>query len=473
METEEGDTNGTAAKTDLILRPVALAEYGEGLPYAPENWPNPGDIWAWKAGKRIHQSCYFRDRYLYLPARLCHTDIPGSTSKRRRTFASKQSLERYVQEYFPDTDLNEFFASFSWKMQAIESATIKEQHSTAAEDIEAAEDSLSDCQPDIAVCQARNKNCDSLTSEVEKPKYLPDLPCDIFCNQPGFCHDCCCILCCKPVDLAHGGYSYIKCQAKVGDYICGHIAHLCCAIRCYMAGTVGGSIGLDVEYLCRHCDARTDLIYHATELLHKCKTIDSRDDNEKILNLGASILRGSQRMIAKELLNRIELAISKLQRGTLLEDIWKGDDEDSLQHADFSDDGSEMKFTVNDSPSEVTAETENNGCLPDSSKPDDEIHQVLQELRKSQTNEYRMAEEALREKQHYLRNLYQQLDREKSELACQHSSHSNVSSDAVSRRMEQIRQEKIELEDMKKVGNGFGRISKDVLKAHFGIEIVE
>ncbi|KAI9112871.1 hypothetical protein K1719_016188 [Acacia pycnantha] len=176
--------------------------------------PNPGDIWAWKAGKRIDQSGCFRDRYLYLPARLDHTDIPGSTSKRRRIFASKQSLERYVQEYFPDTDLDEFFASFSWKMHATESATIKEQHSIAAEDIEVAEDSLSECQSDITVCEARNKNCDSLTSEVEKPKYLPDLPCDIFCNQPGFCHDCCCILCCKTVDLAHGGYSYIKCQAK-------------------------------------------------------------------------------------------------------------------------------------------------------------------------------------------------------------------------------------------------------------------
>lgn len=104
----------------------------------------------------------------------------------------------------------------------------------------------------------------------------------------------------------------MKCQAKVGDYICGHIAHISCAIRCYMAGTVGGSIGLDVEYLCRHCDARTDLISHATELLQKCKTIDSRDDIEKILNLGASILRDSQRMIAKELLNCIESAISKV-----------------------------------------------------------------------------------------------------------------------------------------------------------------
>ncbi|XP_028773520.1 protein OBERON 1 isoform X2 [Neltuma alba] len=451
MATEEGETNGTATEGGLILRPVASSEYGEGLPYAPENWPNPGDIWGWKAGKRIHPSGYFKDRYLYLPDHLNRTDNSGSSSKRRRIFASKQSFERYIQESFPDTDLNALFASFSWKIYATESATLKEQHSIAAEDIEAEEDSHSDCQSDIAVCQARNKNCDSLTSAVEKAKYLPDLPCDIFCNKPGFCHDCCCILCCKTVDSTYGGYSYIKCQVKVGDYICGHIAHVYCAIRCYMAGTVGGSVGLDVEYLCRHCDARTDLISHATELLEKCKTIDSRDDIEKILNLGASILRGSQRMIAKELLNRIDLAISKLQCGTLLEDIWKADDDDSLQNAAFLDDGNEMKVAANESPSVVTTGTENNGYppKPDLSKLEDEIHQVLQALRKSQALEYSIAEEILHGKKRYLQNLYQQLEREKSESACQLSSHSNVLSDAVSRRMEQIRQETMKLEDMK------------------------
>lgn len=473
METEEGETNGTAVEGGLILRPVAPAESGEGLPYAPENWPNPGDIWGWKAGKRIHPAGYFRDRYLYLPAHLRRSDIPGSSSKRRRFFASKQSVERYIQESFPDTDLNAFFASFSWKVPATESACRKEQHSIAAEDIEVAEDSSSDCQSDIAVCQARNKNCDSLTSEVEKAQYSPDLPCDLFCNKPGFCHDCCCILCCKTVDSTYGGYSYIKCQAKVGDYVCGHIAHIYCAIRCYMAGTVGGSIGLDVEYLCRHCDARTDLISHATELLQKCKTIDSRDDIEKILNLGASILRGSKRTIAKELLNRIELAISKLHCGTLLEDIWKADDEESLQYAGFSDDGSEMKVAVNESPSEVIAGTENNDYVPDFSKLEDEIHQVLQGLQKSQALEYSMAEEILQGKKGYLRNLYQQLDREKSEWACQDLSHSNVLLDAVNKRMEQIRQEIIKFEDMKKVAKGFGRTSKDVLKAHFGVETAE
>lgn len=123
----EGDTdnNGTATKGALVLRPVDPEESGVGLPYAPENWPNPGDIWGWRTGRRIAITGHFRDRYLYLPANLSRTDNAGSGSKRRRTFASKPSIERYIQEYFPDADINAFFASFSWKVPAIQSATRK------------------------------------------------------------------------------------------------------------------------------------------------------------------------------------------------------------------------------------------------------------------------------------------------------------------------------------------------------------
>lgn len=177
------------------------------------------------------------------------------------------------------------------------------------------EDILSDGQSEIVRCKARNKKCNSLIiEEIGEEKYSPDLPCDVFCSKPVFCHDCCCILCCKPVDSSstYGGCCYIKCQQTVGGFICGHIAHIDCALRCFLAGTVGGSIGLDAEYHCRHCDRRTDLISHANMLLQKCETINSRDDIGKILNLGACILRGSQKTIARELLNRIELAFSKV-----------------------------------------------------------------------------------------------------------------------------------------------------------------
>ncbi|KAK1281098.1 hypothetical protein QJS04_geneDACA004698 [Acorus gramineus] len=142
---------------------------------------------------------------------------------------------------------------------------------------------------------------------------LAAMDCDICCSEVGFCCDCCCILCCKTIDWAYGGYSYIRCEATVNEkHICGHVAHLDCALRSYMAGTVGGSIGLDVEYYCRRCDKKTDLISHVVKLLQTCEALDTRDDIEKILNVGLCILRGSEQMRAKSLLNRIGSILTKV-----------------------------------------------------------------------------------------------------------------------------------------------------------------
>jgi len=139
------------------------------------------------------------------------------------------------------------------------------------------------------------------------------MPCDICCSEPGFCRDCCCILCCKTVSSAYGGYNYIKCQVNVGGGICGHVAHMECALRCLLAGKVGGSIGLDAQYHCRRCDGRTDMISHVNNLIQTCRAADlDAEIRKKILNLGACLLRGSQKPVAKELLCRIELAISKV-----------------------------------------------------------------------------------------------------------------------------------------------------------------
>lgn len=132
-----------------------------------------------------------------------------------------------------------------------------------------------------------------------------------------------------------------------------------------------------------------------------------------------------------------------------------------------------MEVTAIEGSSEVITGTESHGYLPDSLKLEEEIDQVLQGLRKSQEFEYEMAEEALQAQKHYLENLYKQLDYEKSELACQTSSHSQVLFDVVSERKGQIREEVMKFEDMKMVANGFGRTSKDILKVHFGLEIAD
>lgn len=99
----------------FLLMPVSPEEFGEGLPYAPENWPNPGDTWGWRVGKRVSQSGNFLDRYLYLPKHLPRCDSGG---KGAFAFASKLSVERYIQTTFPGADVDAFFASFSWKIPA-------------------------------------------------------------------------------------------------------------------------------------------------------------------------------------------------------------------------------------------------------------------------------------------------------------------------------------------------------------------
>lgn len=96
----------------------APEESGEGLPYAPENWPEPGDVWGWKTGRRATPTGIYHDRYLYVPVRLSGSEKGGSGRKHRPRFASKLAAERYIKANFPNADIYAFFASFSWKIPA-------------------------------------------------------------------------------------------------------------------------------------------------------------------------------------------------------------------------------------------------------------------------------------------------------------------------------------------------------------------
>ncbi|XP_039055911.1 uncharacterized protein LOC120198702 isoform X1 [Hibiscus syriacus] len=92
--------------------PVPPGSSGEGLPYAPIHWPNAGDIWSWKVGKRVNTSGFFNDRFLSVPESLRKTNVP-------KFFTSKPMLERFILSTFPDADIDSFFASFVWKVPAI------------------------------------------------------------------------------------------------------------------------------------------------------------------------------------------------------------------------------------------------------------------------------------------------------------------------------------------------------------------
>ncbi|XP_059294095.1 uncharacterized protein LOC132047176 isoform X2 [Lycium ferocissimum] len=103
----------TPKETDgFQLRPVALLESGEGLPYAPVDWPNPGDIWTWKVGRRVKASGNFQDRYLIAPTRL------QENPRKKMWFLSKLSLQTYIKTNFPEADINAFFSSFVWEVPA-------------------------------------------------------------------------------------------------------------------------------------------------------------------------------------------------------------------------------------------------------------------------------------------------------------------------------------------------------------------
>ncbi|KAJ8768326.1 hypothetical protein K2173_021479 [Erythroxylum novogranatense] len=101
--------NGGTVEDDNILWPVLPGESGEGLPYAPSNWPAPGDNWTWRVGRRFSGTGYFQDRFLTPPKRLRKT--PGW-----KQFASKPSIENFIRSTFPDADVQAFFASFTWKI---------------------------------------------------------------------------------------------------------------------------------------------------------------------------------------------------------------------------------------------------------------------------------------------------------------------------------------------------------------------
>ncbi|KAF2285400.1 hypothetical protein GH714_003509 [Hevea brasiliensis] len=101
----ESDAGAHQVEDNNLLWPVLPGDSGEGLPYAPIDWPYPGDVWTWRVGRRFNSSGYFQDRFLYLPKRLG-----------KQSFASKAAIANYIQSEFPGSNIDAFFASFAWKI---------------------------------------------------------------------------------------------------------------------------------------------------------------------------------------------------------------------------------------------------------------------------------------------------------------------------------------------------------------------
>ncbi|KAK9933297.1 hypothetical protein M0R45_020498 [Rubus argutus] len=100
---------------------------------------------------------------------LCHG---GNSSRKKYGFASKLAVERYIQSTFPGTNLDAFFASFSWKIPAemslLENGVVKLKYVRLFLPIPpSVEIEESDSQSDTLCCKARNKLCISLLEEAE------------------------------------------------------------------------------------------------------------------------------------------------------------------------------------------------------------------------------------------------------------------------------------------------------------------
>ncbi|CAA7018990.1 unnamed protein product [Microthlaspi erraticum] len=109
----DNNSSFTHGETDLNQLPaIPPVSSGQGLPYAPVDWPSPGDVWTWRVGRRITATGFHQDRFLILPQRLHQKNVPKS-------FASKNTLARYIEANFPAMDRDAFFASFSWKVPAL------------------------------------------------------------------------------------------------------------------------------------------------------------------------------------------------------------------------------------------------------------------------------------------------------------------------------------------------------------------
>ncbi|KAL8490849.1 hypothetical protein ACS0TY_022745 [Phlomoides rotata] len=437
----------------LQLYRVSANANGAGLPYAPEGWPNPGDTWSWKVGKRTTASGYYLDRYLYAPDRLRE---PGQ----RRGFASKLSLEQFIRAKFPNADVGAFFASFSWRIPSKPSN--KDNKGILRLPAKPAAGPGSNGLIGEPHCKAGNRFCSSLAAgEVPNSEVMF---CDICCSEPGFCRDCCCVLCCETIDKASEGYSYITCVAKIEGSVCGHSCHTTCALRSYMAGTVQGIFGLDAEYYCRRCDSRSDMVSHVVKLLQKCESNVSRDYIEKTLVNGIRLLLNSNRPSAKQLLDHVQSAMSKLKNGTCTDDIWRMEDVSAASAGVSSDMNGPLILQKIEGVLSCQTSTPSSkfDYRIESLKLDNEIDEVLDALRKSQQIEYRLAEEKLQDKKNHVLNLYEQLDTERSTLS-RHASTGDIEPflTVVLERISQVKEEVEKLKDMREVAKGFGNPHKN------------
>lgn len=156
-------------------------------------------------------------------------------------------------------------------------------------------------------CKLGNGKCGYLINKPTKTKQ-----CGICCAEFAFCGGCSCILCAKATDQSLENFRSLKCEGKLDNgQFCGHNAHLDCALLCHTVG-VERKNGLDIEYYCRRCDTKTDLVQHMIGWICQCRCLKESKETDKNIRLMLQFIQGTQRIGGKQVQNCLESALVKV-----------------------------------------------------------------------------------------------------------------------------------------------------------------
>lgn len=171
-------------------------------------------------------------------------------------------------------------------------------------------------------CKIGNENCGLHLGESLALGAIGVMPCDVCCSEPDFCRECLCILCGKTMKCGYSAYTSVRCFARLsGAEFCGHAAHLMCALECQLAGVVK-PLGLDMEYVCRRCDQKTDLRGHVVRLIDSLRYTNCRFSVEKNLGTALQIIQGTKDGGAKRLIQLLQTAIQMMYKGGDIREVF-------------------------------------------------------------------------------------------------------------------------------------------------------
>lgn len=327
FDPSEGPADPPPVPEDFPRVPVPQSGRGEGWPYAPQGWPKHEDKWGWRVGKRASGTFFWIDRYV---------SPPSSLIRGRRTieFASRKSLVEYCRQNFPQmTDSSNIFKAFDWKIPAPKNLEVPDNKRVGSAKREATgkRDKPTDGEDNWLMskrqCRAGNPHCTLTKGKNNVSESAESLVCHICCLEPDFCRECKCILCCKSFPPNIDDVVVVRClnHPVPGQGLCGHAAHLECALNSQLAGVIKKN-GLDLEYICRRCDRKTDLKGTVVQMVEAVGQNAPQSTVENVLQLALRTVQDPEdepQSPARTWAALITDALKKIQEGSPTLEVYK------------------------------------------------------------------------------------------------------------------------------------------------------